>query len=103
MLPSFRAGDRLLIAPPVRVRPGQVVAVVDPRNPGRLLVKRLHALEGRTLEVRGDNGPASTDSRQLGPLDRSQLVGRIVYRYGPAGRLGWFPGRVGSGGCPPAG
>jgi nickel-type superoxide dismutase maturation protease len=92
MLPTFRAGDRLLIGPTLRVRPGQVVAVTDPRWPRRLLVKRIHAVDPAGIDVRGDNEAASTDSRVFGPIPRSGLAGRVIYRYGPAGRTGWFPG-----------
>jgi nickel-type superoxide dismutase maturation protease len=94
MLPAFRAGDRLLIGPRVWLRPGAVVAVEDPRCPGRLMVKRVHAVGPTWVDVRGDNQPASTDSRQFGPVPRSRLAGRIVYRYGPAGRTGWWPGQA---------
>jgi nickel-type superoxide dismutase maturation protease len=93
MLPGFRAGDRLLLGPPWWIRPGQVVAVTDPRAPARLLVKRVHALSRLAVEVRGDNEAASTDSRHFGPLPRSSLAGRVLYRYAPADRAGWFPGR----------
>lgn len=94
MMPGFRAGDRLLLGPPWWTRPGQVVAVIDPREPGRLLVKRVHAINRSVIEVRGDNGAASTDSRQFGPLPRSSLAGRVIYRYAPAERVGWLPGRA---------
>jgi nickel-type superoxide dismutase maturation protease len=92
MLPTFRTGDRLLIGPAGRVRAGHVVAVRDPRSDRRLLVKRVHAAYRRELDVRGDNAAASTDSRHLGLIPRSKLAGRVVYRYAPAERTGWFPG-----------
>ena len=92
MRPAFQPGDRLLLGPALRVRTGQVVAVTDPREPGRLLVKRVHAVTRWSVEVRGDNEDASTDSRQFGPLPWSRLAGRVIYRYAPAGRIGWFPG-----------
>jgi nickel-type superoxide dismutase maturation protease len=94
MLPAFRAGDRLVCGPPAWIRPGTVVAVKDPRAPDRLMVKRVHAVGPTWIEVRGDNPQASTDTRQFGPVPRSRLVGRIVYRYGPPGRTGWWPGRT---------
>jgi nickel-type superoxide dismutase maturation protease len=94
MLPAFRPGDRLLVMGPLlRVRAGQVVAVEDPRPPGRLMVKRVHAVAHGHVDVRGDNEAASTDSRQFGRLPRSGVVGQVIYRYGPEGRTGWFPGR----------
>ncbi len=93
MLPAFRPGDLLLLAPPLWVRPGDVVAVADPRDAERIMVKRVHNLDRWSADVRGDNAAASTDSRQLGPFPRALLAGRVVYRYGPSGRTGWFPGR----------
>ncbi len=94
MLPGFHAGDRLLLGPPLWIRPGQVVAVTDPRDPGRLMVKRVHAMSRSLVDVRGDNGSASTDSRQFGSVPRSSVAGRVIYRYAPADRTGWFPGRL---------
>jgi nickel-type superoxide dismutase maturation protease len=93
MLPGFQAGDRLLLGPPVWIRPGQVVAVPDPRDPSRLMVKRVHAMSRSLVDVRGDNDAASTDSRHFGPVPRSSLAGRVLYRYAPTDRAGWFPGR----------
>jgi type IV secretory pathway protease TraF len=69
------------------------VAVVDPRVPGRLMVKRVAGFDGNGVLVRGDNDAASTDSRHFGPVDRTAIRGRVVYRYHPddrRGRLGTF-------------
>jgi nickel-type superoxide dismutase maturation protease len=96
MRPSLEPGDRLLAVRGRRVRPGQVVVVRDPavrdpavrRPPGRLLVKRVVATDGETVTVHGDNAAHSTDSRHTGPLPRSAVRGRVVYRYAPAARAG---------------
>jgi nickel-type superoxide dismutase maturation protease len=90
MLPAFEPGDRLLLGRTGRLRPGQVVGLPDPRNEQRLLIKRVHALSASTVEVRGDNEGASTDSRHFGPVPRAALSGRVLYRYGPPGRAGWM-------------
>jgi hypothetical protein len=58
------------------------------------MVKRVRSLDRDGVDVRGDNEPASTDSRQLGPLPRSHLKGQVLYRYAPAHRTGWWPGRT---------
>jgi nickel-type superoxide dismutase maturation protease len=94
MRPAFEAGDRLWIGPTFRLRPGQVVAVSDPRQPSRLLVKRVHQIDGDRVEVRGDNDTASTDSRHFGPVPRASVAGRVMYRYAPAHRAGCRPGRI---------
>jgi nickel-type superoxide dismutase maturation protease len=98
MAPALMAGDRLVVLrAPCVVQPwpppGTVVAVRDPREPSRILVKRVARADRRTgtLEVRGDAPHASTDSRTFGPVARSDLVGRAVYRYAPAGRSSAAP------------
>jgi nickel-type superoxide dismutase maturation protease len=93
MAPALLAGDRLVVlrvpcgAQPLPP-PGAVVAVRDPREPSRILVKRVASADRSTgaVEVRGDAPRASTDSRTFGPVARSDLVGPAVYRYAPAGR-----------------
>ncbi len=86
MQPTLQPGDRLLVLRTPRARPGQLVAVPDPRQPDRTLIKRVAAAAGETLTVRGDNPVASTDSRSFGPVGRSRIRGRPVIRYFPAGR-----------------
>jgi len=99
MAPALHPGDRLVVVrlpwrPPFGPVPGQVVAVRDPRRPDRILIKRVRSVDRRsgTLEVEGDDPRASTDSRSFGPVSRSAIVGRAVYRYAPAGRNGAVPG-----------
>ncbi len=106
MAPALLPGDRLVVLGPHRSgssgshwpwpRSGQVVAVRDPGQPGRILVKRVTDVrrsEG-TFAVEGDARHASTDSRAFGPLPRSALVGWVVYRYAPTARSGLRPGRT---------
>jgi nickel-type superoxide dismutase maturation protease len=91
MLPGLQAGDRLLVGPALRLRPGHIVAVLDPRPGRRLLVKRVYAVRGDGVEVRGDNPGASTDSREFGPIQWRDVRGRVYYRYAPPERAGWWP------------
>jgi len=90
MEPALAPGDRLLMVPAVTPRPGHIVAVVDPYDHGRLLVKRVASVDRRrrVISVEGDNRDASTDSRAFGPLPRNAVLGRAVYRYAPAARAG---------------
>ena len=88
MAPTLVAGDRLLVVWSRRVEVGDVVAVRDPRDHGRVLVKRIVAIEGGDLVLRGDNRSASTDSRRFGPVPRSAVLGRVVRCYAPAVRAG---------------
>ncbi len=98
MAPALLPGDRLVVIglpwlPQPWPKPGAVIALRDPTLPGRVLIKRVSELDRRhgTIEVVGDAADASTDSRTFGPVPRSSIVGRAVYRYAPAGRNGPAP------------
>jgi len=98
MAPTFLPGDRLVVrsrwfGPPAPLAAGDVVAVADPRDPARALVKRVAAVDraAGTLVLAGDDPSASTDSRDFGPVPVGSVVGRVVYRYAPAGRTGPGP------------
>lgn len=84
MLPGFAPGERLVVSRWARWGPGSVVALPDPRDPGRMLVKRVHSVGPGAVDVRGDNAGASTDSRTFGPVAPAAIAGRVVYRYFPA-------------------
>lgn len=90
MAATLLPGDRLVVLPAVNWKKGDLVAARDPRRPERLIVKRLHSLNDEGFDLRGDNPPASTDSRHFGPVPRSLVLGRAVYRYAPAHRAGWI-------------
>ena len=97
MNPTLSPGDRVLVVgglgplrPPLRV--GDLVAVVDPRDAGRIVVKRVAAVEEGLVDVRGDNEAASTDSRHFGPVAagavitgaaRSERVEKLTPVHGP--------------------
>lgn len=94
MRPTLEPGDWLLAdpdafvtAPPVA---GDLVLVADPREPARLLVKRVAEVhdQGRELFVGGDAQGASTDSRAFGSVATSTLHGRPWFRYWPPRSMG---------------
>lgn len=88
MLPSLEPGDRLVVVRARRLRPGDVVALADPRHPARTIVKRVAAVGPGTVSVVGDNPTQSTDSRVFGAVDVRSVRGRAVYRYAPPARRG---------------
>ena len=94
MRPTLHPGDRLVVAPRWAgrlggtVRPGDLAAFPDPRQPARVMVKRVHSLGPEGLWVLGDNPPHSTDSRRFGPVALERVRGRAVYRYHPPDRRG---------------
>lgn len=92
MTPTLLAGDRLLAVRARHPRSGWLVAVADPREPQRLLVKKVAAVEVGGIRLVGENVAASTDSRHFGLVEPATLSGRVVYRYWPPERSGWLVG-----------
>jgi nickel-type superoxide dismutase maturation protease len=86
MTPSLAAGERVVVNKLAywfaRPRAGDLVVLRDPREPNRLLIKRIDAPAGDAAWlVRGANEQASTDSRHFGPVARELLVGKVWFRY----------------------
>ena len=95
MVPALLPGDHVVMVRGLgpwrpRLRVGDLVALVDPRHPGRMMVKRVAGVEAGQVVVRGDNEAGSTDSRHFGPVSPGDIQGRVVYRYHPEDRRGWL-------------
>ena len=98
MAPALAPGDWVLVVTPARYERGEVVVVEHPGRHGYEMVKRLvgvpgDVVAGRTLGddefwVEGDCAPASTDSRQFGPVRAGQLKAKALLVYWPPGRRG---------------
>lgn len=94
MSPGLEPGDWLLADPDAYVEAppmvGDLVLVPDPREPSRLLVKRVAEVhdDGRELFVTGDAHDESTDSRAFGSVASSTVEGRPWLRYWPMHRVG---------------
>ena len=88
MEPTLAPGDRLLVARTRVLHTGDVVAVRDPRDQRRVLVKRIGAVLEEGVVLHGDNPGSSTDSRSFGPVPPSAVLGRVVQRYAPSWRAG---------------
>lgn len=93
MVPTLHPGDRVLVLRGRRARPGDLVAVLDPRPPGRVVIKRVMAVDRESVTVVGDNPDTSTDSRVFGPVPRRAVRGRALYRYFPGHRTAWLAGQ----------
>ena len=88
MEPTLAPGDRLVVVRARGLHAGDVVAVRDPRDLRRVLVKRVGAVLEDGIVLRGDNPGASTDSRSFGPVPAKAVLGRVVRCYAPPWRAG---------------
>lgn len=96
MVPVLAPGDRLLVLRTDQIAVGDIVAFNDPDSPEHVMVKRVAGVERNSVRVEGDNTRASRDSRHMGPLPRSAIIGRVLWCY-------WSPYRpVGSARSRPA-
>ena len=83
MQPTLNPNDRVLVKRWSADQPvplDQIVVAWHPHRNGLRLIKRLGRCKGKAVWLEGDNPDQSTDSRQLGWLDRDQLIGVVVAR-----------------------
>lgn len=93
MEPTVMDGDWLLVDPlayatrsPVV---GGLVLAADPREPERVLIKRVVTIDpDGWLRLEGDDPDHSTDSRAFGAVDPATVSGAPWFRYWPPGRIG---------------
>ena len=93
MAPALRPGDWLLVDPlayrDVPPAVGDIVVAPDPREPGRLLVKRVGGVPrtapSSCVVMRPTHPPTHARS---GPLPASVVTGRVWARYWPLRRVG---------------
>ena len=84
MLPTLRAGDRLLVRYGVPPRAGQVVVVRFPD--GTLAVKRATVRDGAGWWVERDNPREGTDSATVGTISDTDVLAVALGRVWPRPR-----------------
>ena len=93
MTPALNPGDYVVVdtrayagrAP----APDDVVLARDPRDPSRMIAKRVAGPDGADgVVLLGDNPDQSTDSRTFGPVHLTDIAGRIFWRYWPPAHFG---------------
>ena len=93
MAPGLMVGDRVVALRDLPARRGDVVVARDPRQPSRLLVKRVAAVhDDGGVDLAGDAPEASTDSRTFGTIPAASVLARVVWRYWPPARRGRVSG-----------
>ncbi len=85
MAPSVAPGERVFVNRAAywfgSPKAGDVVVLRDPREPERLLIKRIAVVHGNSFEVAVDHANASTDSRTFGPVPANLILGKVWFRY----------------------
>lgn len=76
MLPSLRPGQLVLARPTANFTVGDVVIV---QHGGLEKIKRIEKQQGNVLYLLGDNGVASTDSRDFGWVPAKAVVAKVVW------------------------
>jgi len=76
MLPHLTPGKVVFGWRSHRLHIGDVVILF---HDGLEKIKRIDHIDGEKLYVLGDNPVASTDSRQFGFVDRSQVLARVIW------------------------
>jgi signal peptidase I len=54
-----------------------IIALKDPRD-GKILIKRITKIVNNKYFVTGDNKEHSTDSREFGMIEKSDILGKIL-------------------------
>jgi hypothetical protein len=88
MEPTLRDGDWLLVDPVAQPTAGELVVAHDPRDPDRLIVKRIVETQPGRLLVAGDHPAHAGDAAEIGALETALVVGRPWLRYWPPRRFG---------------
>lgn len=55
---------------------GDIVVI---EHQGKEIIKRVHLYHDRGIFVQGDNKKGSTDSRSFGPVDKSKIIGKVIF------------------------
>ncbi len=81
MMPTISEGD-LIIYKPYKDKEdllfeGSLVVVKYPINKKKLIIKRIAKIDSSKIMLLGDNQSKSTDSRQFGEINKSQIQGVV--------------------------
>ncbi len=76
MAPTLRAGQLVVGRQTRELRPGDVVIV---SHNGLEKIKRIERQQGDLIYLLGDNGAASTDSRDFGWVQAKTIIAKVIW------------------------
>ncbi|OGE26338.1 hypothetical protein A3B42_03595 [Candidatus Daviesbacteria bacterium RIFCSPLOWO2_01_FULL_38_10] len=82
MLPTLKPGQEVLTFNWGKVKVGDVVVVKSAKLKVQSeIIKRVQKIIDNKVYLVGDNKTESTDSRHFGPVDQSQITGKVLYYF----------------------
>ena len=79
MLPTLKPGQDVLCFNWAYIfskpKIGDIVVI---RLKGKEIIKRIQKTNDRRIFVQGDNKKESTDSRNFGLIDKSEIIGKVI-------------------------
>lgn len=75
MLPTLQEGQEVLTFNWSKPKVGDIVVEKGKK------IKRVQRITGNKVYLVGDNLAESTDSRHFGPVDQSQVIGKVLYYF----------------------
>lgn len=79
MAPTLFDGDVVIVRKTKRVKPGDIVVARHPHRANFTIVKRVVRAESGGWWIEGDNAAATDDSRSYGAVDRSLIIGKVIW------------------------
>ena len=81
MQPAISHGQKVLVSslPYIFSKP-KVNDIVALKFDNKIFVKRIHSVSEDKYYLLGDNKEDSLDSRNLGPIDRKNILAKVVWR-----------------------
>ena len=76
MLPTIKSGQLAISSGRLNLKVGHLIIF---KHSGIDKIKRITNIKNNQIYVRGDNLFMSTDSRDFGYIDKSQVIGRVVW------------------------
>ncbi len=77
MEPVINEGDVVFVIDKYLSRPKTGAIVLFIKN-DRIMIKRIKKVKLNEYDVEGDNTSQSTDSRDFGPIKKSEIIGSVV-------------------------
>lgn len=77
MEPTFKEGDNVIVMRFLKIKKGDVVVFVKAEA---FYIKRIIKRINTSYFVRGDNKENSYDSRKFGPIDKKNIIGKVIYK-----------------------